>query len=101
MDPYSARICATCRLVKTVDQVLETGLAVSSLVLVDDALGDSLVHLVVADLDGVVSGLDVTGSNGLLDPANSGLELGTNGAVTETSLGGLLVTLDLRLDVRH
>ena len=25
----------------------------------------------------------------------------TNGAVTETSLGGLLVTLDLRLDVRH
>lgn len=100
-DPYSARICATCRLVKTVDQVLETGLAVSSLVLVDDALGDSLVHLVVADLDGVVSGLDVAGSNGLLDPANSGLELGTNGAVTETSLGGLLVTLDLRLDVRH
>ena len=49
-DPYSARICATCRLVKTVDQVLETGLAVRSLVLVDDALGDGDVQLARSDV---------------------------------------------------
>lgn len=100
-DPYSARICATCRLVKTVDQVLETGLAVSSLVLVDDALGDSLVEQVIAMLHRGVGSLGVGGGDGSLDLLDGGLELRLDGLVAQTGLLGLLVALDLGLDVSH
>ncbi len=100
-DPYSARICATCRLVKTVDQVLETGLAVSSLVLVDDALGNSLV-------EGAGSAGASSGGSGLVASLDSslnvlgqGLQLGTNRLVTNASdLIGADALL-LRLDVCH
>src|SRR5699024_3090175 len=58
------------------DQLRQTGLAVRSLVLVDDALGGGLVELARGHLQRLVGGVGVTGGDGGADLADIGLELG-------------------------
>src|SRR5699024_547570 len=76
-------------------------LAVGWLVLVDDALADSLVQGAGSGAlldDGL---LDVPGFSGQTEPADGGLQRRTNRLVADTGLLVLPVALDLRLDVRH
>src|SRR5699024_7764090 len=76
-------------------------LAVGCLVLVDDALADSLVQGAGSGAlldDGL---LDVPGFSGQTEPADGGLQRRTNRLVADTGLLVLPVALDLRLDVRH
>ena len=84
-----------------VHQSHNAGLAVGSLVLVDDALGSSLVKQAASiQALGVCSG-GVAGGNGLACSAHGGLQLGFASAV---ALTGLLVGDDallLALDVCH
>ena len=84
-----------------VDQVLNAGLAVSSLVLVDDALGGSLVQSAVNAGSGCGCGLLVTSLDGCVDMLDESLELGANRLVANASdLIGADALL-LRLDVCH
>jgi hypothetical protein len=92
-------ICAL--LVHLVDKLLDTALALCSLVLVNDALRGGLVKLpagsvccglccvLVAILDGGANLLDI------------GLELGANRTIADAGLLGCLDALLLRLDVCH
>ncbi len=89
------------KLVQGVHQVLDAGLTVGSLVLVDDALGDSLIQSAGnAGAGSGGSGL-VAGGDGSLNVLGEGLELGTNRLVANASdLIGADALL-LRLDVCH
>ena len=79
----------------------DRGLAVGSLVLVDDALARGLVES-ARGLAGVLSrGLGITGSSSLTEAAHSGLERRAGRLVALASQLIRTVALDLRLDIRH
>ena len=83
------------------DELLGAGLALGSLVLVDDALGGSLVEQTASLVGSGLGGLDVIGLNGGADGLDGGLELGTDSLVALTRLLSGDDALLLRLDVSH
>src|SRR5436190_7609592 len=79
----------------------DRGLAVRSLVLVDDTFGGGLVELlgsVTTERDRLVL---VAGLGGLAEFADGGLQAGLDSLVALVRLRVLLVPLDLALDVGH
>ena len=89
------------KLLDGVDELLDAGLALGSLVLVGDALGGSLVQETAGLVGGSLSGLDVLGLDGGADGLDGGLQLGADCAVADASLLGGDDALLLRLDVSH
>ena len=100
--PGSVHRCARkTKLLDGVDELLDAALALSGLVLVDDALGSGLVEQTAGLVGGSLSGLDVLGLDGGADGLDGGLELGADSAVALTGLLGGDDALLLRLDVSH
>ena len=89
------------KLLDGVDQLLDARLALSSLVLVNDALGSSLVEELAGLVGGSLSDLDVLSLNGGTDSLDGGLQLRADSAVADASLLGGDDALLLRLDVSH
>ena len=89
------------QLLHAVDQVLDAGLALCGLVLVDDALGSGLVELAARGVGGELRGLLVAGLDGGVDLLHIGLELGADGLVALARLLSGDDALLLRLDVCH
>lgn len=84
-----------------VNQILNTGLAIRGLVLVDNALGGSLIQRAVNAGSSCGSGLLIASLDGGVDVLDEGLELGANRLVANASdLIGADALL-LRLDVCH
>lgn len=84
-----------------VDELLDAGLAVGGLVLVDDALGSSPVELLAGGVCGSLGGIDVASLDGGVNLLDVGLQLGADSPVTHTGLLGGDDALLLRLDVCH
>ena len=84
-----------------VDELLDAGLAVGGLVLVDDALGGSPVELAAGSVGSGLGGIDVAGLDGGVNLLDVGLQLGADCPVTHTGLLGGDDALLLRLDVCH
>ena len=83
------------------DALGQLGLAVRSLILVDDAFGDGLVQLAAGLAQMLLGCRFVTRVDCLAYAAHVGLELGFDGLVAQAGLLVGLDTLDLGLDVRH
>lgn len=92
---------ADARLLDGVNEVLHAGLTVGSLVLVDDALGRSLIKTLVGAVGSGLGSLDVALGNGGLHVLDERLELGADRAVADAGLLSGTDTLLLRLDVCH
>src|SRR5690606_25796353 len=84
-----------------VDGLGQRGLAVGSLVGVDDTLRDGLVELARSGLQRGGRGLLVARGDGLAHLAHVGLQLRLDGLVAKAGLLVRLVALDLGLDVCH
>ena len=83
------------------DALGELGLAVGSLVAVDNTLGDSLVQLAAGLAHLGFSYSLVAGGDSLAYTAHVGLELRLDVSVADAGLFVGLDALDLRLNVRH
>ena len=101
-SPSHLQRCTTlCALLHAIDQVLDTALALGSLILVDDALGGSLVELAAG---GVGSGLCcflVASLYGYANLLDVGLEFGANRTIADAGLLGSENALLLRFNVCH
>ena len=86
---------------RTYHELLDTGLAVRSLVLVDDALGSSLIEALVGAGRSSLGGVGIALLDGLVNVLNERLELRAHSAVAHTGLLGGADTLLLRFDVSH
>ena len=99
--PGPLRTFCEQKLLDGVDELLDAALALSGLVLVDDALGSGLVEQAAGLVGGVLGGVDVLGLDGEADLLDGGLELGADRAVALTRLLSGDDALLLRLDVSH
>jgi hypothetical protein len=88
-------------LLKGIHKLLDARFALSSLVLMDDALGSCLVELAVCNASNLLSFLSVTVLDSDTDLLYIGLELGSDCLIADACLLGSLDTLLLRLDVCH
>ena len=88
-------------LLHAVHKHLHAALALSGLVLVNDALGGCLVELAAGCVCSGLCGFLVASLNGYADLLDVGLELGTDRAIADASLLGSDNALLLRLDVCH
>ena len=88
-------------LLEGVDQLLDAGLALGGLVLVDDTLGSGLVEQAAGLVGGSLGGIEVLGLDGLTDALDGGLERGADRLVADAGLLGGADALLLRLDVCH
>jgi hypothetical protein len=89
------------RALESCDLLGDSRLAVSCLVLVDDALACSLVKLLGGGFKSGYCLVFVAGDDGLASCANSGLDLALDRLVALLSLLVGANSLDLRLDVCH